>query len=1155
MIRLTMDGQEIVGQEGQTILDIAIVNDIDIPTLCHEPRLKNYAACGICVVEVEGNTNLVRACATEARDGMVIYSESDRVKRSRKLTLELLLSDHCGDCRPPCSLACPAGTDCQGYVGLIANGHYREAVQLLKESYPLPASIGLVCPHPCEDACRRGRVDEPIAIANLKAFVGMQDLTGVMPYQPPMRPASGKKVAVVGAGPAGLTAAFFLAREGHQVTIYEAMPQAGGMLRYGIPEYRLPKQILDGEIQLISALGVSFKYNVRLGSDIHLEVLGREYDAVFLGIGAWQSSRIGCPGEEAEGVLGGIDFLGDVAQQRPVNVGDKVAVIGGGNTAMDAARTALRLGAAQVMVLYRRTRAEMPAQDSEIEEAMEEGVQFHFLVAPQEIVSANGRVKAVKLDKMKLGEPDASGRRRPVATGEEELIPVDTVIAAIGQQVNTAGLEDLVLSRWDTIAADDQTCVTSRAGVFAGGDAVSGPGIAIEAVAWGKAAAESIQAYLQGKTIADNSSPYLSRQEPQQAWLDSFAQQPRCQQEHADPEVRRHNFAPVSHILPAEKAVAEAGRCLECGCLDYYECKLLAYARRYGVQPERLQGSRHPAGVDDSHPFMVRDMGKCILCGLCVRVCEEITGASTLGLVDRGFATVIAPEMGVAWKDSDCISCGECVALCPTGALSERIPGVKPVPLQLSGAASFCSGCGLACDSRVERFGSGPVRVMPASGGLLCSRGRFGWKLPTDRLEKPLLRRENTFDAISFEEAGRFLRQRREAITRQYAAPGTAFYLTPSCSQEEAQQLANLAAGLYETTWLGSFSRDAALGLEPVIGHSQSTASLDDMEQANLIVLVGDFAHSQVALMRTRMAVEKGARLVVISPQDSMLDDCAWMRVQSASNATNWLEGVLAAVLKHSPAARNSFNGEKGFTRQESAFVSRDFDHIQGRIAEELVGAKHAVIVVDGYMVSAAAVEVLANLAALTGHLEGPAGGLLIIGPGGNRPGITKAGFVNSTAELVQCIHADQCRAVFIVGEDPIGAGLLDGKVLRQVDLLVVAAPCMHATAELADLVLPMPAPGERYGHYLTAAGEWKLLDSVTSGSLITPSGILQQLLVYDPAKKQASDLPEIYYRVINREGRVNLVLSDPAPIFLLPVETDAAQRLFLADISARGCK
>ncbi len=1154
MIRLTIDGREAVGRAGQTILDIAIANDIDIPALCHEPRLKTYAACGICVVEVEGISNLVRACATEARDGMVIYSESDRVKSSRKLTLELLLSDHCGDCRPPCSLACPAGTDCQGYVGLIANGHYREAVQLLKESYPLPASIGLVCPHPCEDACRRGRVDEPIAIANLKAFVGMQDLTAAMPYQPPVQPASGKKVAVVGAGPAGLTAAFFLARAGNQVTVFDAMPQAGGMLRYGIPEYRLPKEILEREIQLIKALGVSFINNVRLGRDIHLDVLRQEHDAVFLATGAWQSSRIGCPGEEAEGVLGGIDFLREVAQQCPVALGDRVAVIGGGNTAMDAARTALRLGAGQVMVLYRRTRAEMPAQDSEIEEAMEEGVQFHFLAAPQEIVSNNGKAAAVKVDKMKLGEPDASGRRRPVPTGEEELISVDTVIAAIGQEVNTAGLEDLALSRWDTIDADEQTCTTSMAGVFAGGDVVSGPGIAIEAVAWGKKAAESIQAYLQGETVRDHSSSYLSRQEPQQSWFDSFAQQPRCQQEHADPEVRRHNFAPVSHILPTEKALAEAGRCLECGCLDYFECKLLAYARRYGVQPERLRGGKHPAGMDDSHPFMVRDMGKCILCGLCVRVCEEIAGVSALGLVDRGFATVITPEMGVAWKDSGCISCGECVALCPTGALSERIPGVKPVPLQLSGAAGFCTGCGIACDSRVEKFGSRPVRVMPASDGLLCSRGRFGWKTPTDRLEKPLLRRESKFGEISFAEAGRFLQECREAITRQHGEAGTAFYLTPSCSGEEAQQLANLAAGFSKTTWLGSFSRDAALGLEPVIGHSQSTASWEDLYQADLIMLVGDFDLSQVALMRTRMAVEKGARLVVISPDDNVLEDCAWMRVQPAGNATDWLEGVLAAVLKHSPAARDACNGEKGLAASDISFAGRDFDHIQERIAEEMVGAKHAIMVVDGYMVSTAAVQVLANLAALTGHLKG-AGGLLIIGPGGNRPGITKAGFVNSTAELVQCIHAGQCRAVFILGEDPIGAGLLDGKVLRQVDLLVVAAPCMHATAELADLVIPMPAPGERYGHYLTAAGEWKLLDSVIPGSLTTPSGILHRLLVHDSAQKQVLQFPESYTQPVNREERANLVLPDPAPIFLPSVETDAAQRLFLADISARGCK
>ncbi|MDD2620224.1 MAG: FAD-dependent oxidoreductase, partial [Syntrophomonadaceae bacterium] len=500
MITLNINGKELKAKAGQTILSIARENRIDIPTLCHDERVKPYGSCGLCVVEVEGSKNLLRSCSIEAQDGMCIKTDTPKIYNSRKLTLEMILSDHTGDCRPPCLKACPAQTDCQGYVGLIANGQYREAVALLKERIPLPASIGLVCPHPCEDACRRQLVEESVSIAALKAFVGYQDLNSDTTFMPEQKPASGKKTAVVGAGPAGLTAAYFLAREGHQVTVYEAMPQAGGMLRYGIPRYRLPKELLDQEIEIIRKLGVEFIYNSRIGQDINLESLINDYDAVFLGIGAWESSRIGCTGEDSQGVIGGIEFLRDVALNRPVALGQRVAVIGGGNTAMDAARTAVRLGGQQVMVLYRRTRAEMPAQDIEIREAEEEGVIFKFLVAPEEIINDDGRVAAIRMHKMELGEPDSSGRRRPMPAGEEEIIPLDTIVAAIGQQVNPAGFESLKLSRWGTIDAGSNSFMTSIEGVFAGGDGVSGPGIAIEAIAQGRAAAEAMIKYLQGES-------------------------------------------------------------------------------------------------------------------------------------------------------------------------------------------------------------------------------------------------------------------------------------------------------------------------------------------------------------------------------------------------------------------------------------------------------------------------------------------------------------------------------------------------------------------------------------------------------------------------------------------------------------------------------
>ena len=330
------------------------------------------------------------------------------------MALELLLSDHEGDCKAPCSLNCPAGTDCQGYVGLIANGQYREAVKLIKEKVPLPASIGRICPHPCEQACRRKMVEDPVAIAHLKSFAADLDLRSWAPYQPECAPDTHRKISIVGGGPAGLTAAYFLRTMGHSVAIYDAMPKMGGMLRYGIPQYRLPKEVLDQEIAAIANLGVTMINNAKIGDGITLDELREGSDAVLVAIGAWTSSSMSVPGESLNGVMGGIDFLRHVALNEPSGIGERVAVVGGGNTAMDACRTAVRMGAKEVYIIYRRTRDEMPADALEIAQAEEEGVAFKFLTNPVEILGAGGSVRGVRLQQMALGEPDASGRRRPV---------------------------------------------------------------------------------------------------------------------------------------------------------------------------------------------------------------------------------------------------------------------------------------------------------------------------------------------------------------------------------------------------------------------------------------------------------------------------------------------------------------------------------------------------------------------------------------------------------------------------------------------------------------------------------------------------------------------------------------------------------------------
>ncbi len=669
-IKITINGVECVGRSGQTILEIANENGIFIPTLCQDPSVANYGACGVCLVEGEGLPKLMRSCSTAAADGWKVSSETPRVKQARKVALELLMSDHDGDCKGPCSLNCPAGTDCQGYVKAIANGDYHEAVRIVKETFPLPASIGHVCPHPCEDNCRRQFVEEPISIAYLKRFAGLKDLEKDT-YRPEVAPAIGKKVAVVGGGPAGLTAAFLLKRKGVDVTIFDAMPDMGGMIRYGIPEYRLPKAIVDREVSEIAALGVTMCNNVKVGDDITLDDLRKDYDAVILAIGAWKSSKIGCKGEEIEGVVGGIDFLRVNILGEPMDVkGKNVAVVGGGNTAMDACRTSVRLGAENVYVIYRRTRNEMPAADEEIEEAIEEGVQFKFLTNPDAIIGADGKVSQIKLQVMELGEPDASGRRSPVPVeGKFEILDVDMVIAAIGQQVNAEGF-DVELNRKGSIIADETSFRTNIDGVFAVGDGANKSGIAIEAIGEGNKVVGVVLSYLAGELIP-YSAPFVSKRDLDNVKEELAAKEksPRVAVPKRDPAERRGDFKDIVIELNEAEVEAEAARCLECGCHDYKDCKLIKCANCDAICPERLKGDYHPGFVENRLVAIERNQRKCISCNLCVRTCDENAGRGILGLVGRGYTTVIKPEFNDPATIAGCADCHLCADICPTGAL------------------------------------------------------------------------------------------------------------------------------------------------------------------------------------------------------------------------------------------------------------------------------------------------------------------------------------------------------------------------------------------------------------------------------------------------------------------------------------------------------
>lgn len=714
MINLTINGQKVTAPAGSTILEAATQNGIYIPTLCYDSAVEIYGACGLCVVEAEGVPKLLRSCSAKISEGMVINTESERVVKSRKIAMELLMSAHDGDCIAPCQLACPANTDCQGYVGLIANGKFEDALKLIKDTNPLPASIGRVCPHPCEKACRRAKVEEPINIAQLKFFAADVDLKGEA-YLPKCAPATGKKVAVVGGGPAGLTAAYYLRILGHEVTVFDMMDKMGGMLRYGIPQYRLPKEILDAEIGLIEKLGVRLVNNCKFGKDITLDMLKRVNDAVILAPGAWKSSPMRVKGEDINGVYGGIDFLRGVIQGNPAPIGEKVAICGGGNTAMDACRTAVRLGAKEVYVIYRRTEKEMPAEEIEIKESKEEGVIYKFLTNPIEIHEENGKVCGMTLQLMELGEPDASGRRKPVAIeGKTEYLPLDSVIMAIGQKLDGTDFENVVsLTDRGTINADEDTFLTNLDGVFAIGDATNkGASIAIAAIGEADRCVKSVDAYLNGKEL-DFTPKYLSKRDDDRIDVSSKAAVARTNAKVLDADIRKSNFDEVSLGLAVEEAKKEAERCLECGCREYFKCRLLSVAQRYDINPERFAGEMPQKYTRDENSFIERNTAKCILCGLCVRSCKEVMDISAVGLLGRGFKTSVSPAFALPLDQTKCTNCGLCVKLCPTGALTEKSALDKQVPLKEQYSIEKVTVDGKECELLVSRYNGEVIRAVP----------------------------------------------------------------------------------------------------------------------------------------------------------------------------------------------------------------------------------------------------------------------------------------------------------------------------------------------------------------------------------------------------------------------------------------------------------
>ncbi len=1151
-ITATINGKEISASAGKTILEVVEENKLDeIPTLCYDKRLEEFTSCFLCVVDLEGTDKLVPSCSTKIQTGMKIQTRSAKVLVSRKTCLELLMSNHYADCIGPCVNNCPAGVDVQAYISLISLGKYEEALKLVKQNNPLPLSIGRICVRNCEAACRRNNVDEPVAVNALKRFIA--DTDAVHKWIPTLKEKKNKKVAVIGGGPAGLSCAYYLTLEGYSVTIFEKLPKLGGMLRYGIPEYRLPKKILDSEISWIINLGVEVRTGIALGAEFGIKDLLRSgFESVFISVGAQKATQMGLEGEERiNGVFSGINFLRDVELKNIPKLKGNVLVVGGGNTAIDAARTALRCGADEVKIVYRRSIKEMPAHHDEIEAAQKEGVEILFLTNPKSIISEEGKLFAIECLKMKLEESKPGERPKPVPVpGSEFIITCDYLIGAIGQSVDTKFNlfdPDCSVEKWGTIRVGKDTLETAIPGVFAGGDVVTGPFTAITAIAQGKKAAVSIMEFLQNGSAQRSSGKFFSLKnklsKPAQREFDEVAKLARQRMNELTVSDRVHNFEEVEKGFSESQAKREAERCLECGCSEYFDCRLRQYCNEYNVDIREITGEIKKYKIDARHPFIKLDPNKCINCGRCVRTCSEILKVSALGFVNRGFKTIVKPAMEKSLMETNCIGCGNCIDVCPTGAISEKYPFRIPGTLTKENIETVCGFCSVGCKLNFKKISDDIFYVSNSVGkiqeehnkGFLCSKGRFGYRYlyGKNRILDPLVKRNGNFQKVEYEEAFRLIKSNINAIQKKYGQDSVAVFVSPKLSNEELYLLQKFARTALKNNNISSFSNllfgPELNSLDEMMGFTTSTVKMDDLVNADVIVVVNSNLTDENLIMELKIksAQKRGAKIVLFSSAENQLSKIADLWVDNRKG-TNTI--IFDALIKRLHRKRNYdtrfVNSRTNHSNEpdrileqteiRQALLNNEIDENKFNSLAYLLGNLSANIIfiynIDSTRdKSKDDLKAIGNYLLLTGRIAKQNNGIILLRDHNNSTGVMEMGAdtnylpgyvgfdelseidrigkiwnaeiksVFKPVNLAAKMKRGEIKAALIFGEDPLRYDN-SKKYFTGIEFMVVCESFPTATSNEADIILPAATYIEQGGSYTRCDNTIQYAKKVTNG-------------------------------------------------------------------------